>query len=251
MKNDYLEQKILKITEYFSSIFQVHQIYQNQINSNISTYGLYELSNKIYQNVSKNSLCPYYNEISIELNLSCENLASNISNYGMSPLMIYYIHSMEDILQNIIKKINEAQNSGFIFDEFIYGTEEYKNILPNNTEDLERYNELNPFNLINLEQLKHLNILNERVFKPAHKTLTDSISLDIYNILQKIERNQNGIILCFFLTILIFNIFLYFPFLYKKNDEIKQVKQMLILIPQNVLYEILIDEEKKKDKKDT
>ncbi len=251
MKNDYLEQKILKITEYFSSIFQVHQIYQNQINSNISTYGLYELSNKIYQNVSKNSLCPYYNEISIELNLSCENLASNISNYGMSPLMIYYIHSMEDILQNIIKKINEAQNSGFIFDEFIYGTEEYKNILPNNTEDLERYNELNPFNLINLEQLKHLNILNERIFKPAHKEITDSISLDIYNILQKIEKHQNGLILCFFLTILVFNIILYFPFLYKKNDEIKQVKKMLILIPQNILYEILVDEDKEKEKKDT
>ncbi len=251
MKNEYLNEKMVLITQYFSQIFQIHQLYKNEVNSNIATYGLYELSEKIFHNVSKNSLCPYYDDVSIILNLSCEDLASNISNYGMSPLMIYYIHSMQDILQNIIEKIDDAKNSGFLFDELLYGTEEYKKILPNNTEDLQRYNELNPFNLINLEQLKHLNILNERVFKPAHKTLTDSISLDIYNILQKIERNQNGIILCFFLTILIFNIFLYFPFLYKKNDEIKQVKQMLILIPQNVLYEILIDEEKKKDKKDT
>ena len=251
MKNEYLEKKMFIISEYFSSVFKIHQLYQNQINSNISKYGLYELSNKIYQNVSKNSLCPYYSELSIQINLSCEDLASNISNYGMSPLMIYYIHSMEDILQNIVKKINEAQNSSFIFNELIYGTEEYKNNLPNNTEDLERYNELNPFNLINLEQLKHLNILNERIFKPAHIDLTDSISLDIYNILQKIEKHQNGVILCFFLTILVFNIILYFPFLYKKNDEIKQIKKMLILIPQNILYEILIDDDKEKEKKDT
>ena len=250
MKNEFLENKMILISQYFSSIFEIHQMYEHQINSNISLYGLYVLSNKKYKNITKNSLCPYFQNASIELNLSCEDLASNISNYGISALMIYYIHSMENIYENVKENLFEAKNSGFIFDELMYGTEEYKNILPNNTEDLEKYNQLNPFNLINLEQLKHLNILNERIFIPAHQELTNSICLDIYNILQKIEKNQNSTILCFFLVIFVFNIILYFPYLYQKNEEIKQIKKMLILIPQNILYEILVDEDKEKEKKE-
>ena len=250
IKNEFLENKMILISQYFSSIFELHQMYEHQINSNISLYGLYVLSNKKYKNLTKNSLCPYFQNASIELNLSCEDLASNISNYGISALMIYYIHSMENIYENVKENLFEAKNSGFIFDELIYGTEEYKNILPNNTEDLEKYNQLNPFNLINLEQLKHLNILNERIFIPAHQELTNSICLDIYNILQKIEKNQNSTILCFFLVIFVFNIILYFPYLYQKNEEIKQIKKMLILIPQNILYEILVDEDKEKEKKE-
>ena len=31
---------------------------------------------------------------------------------------------------------------------------------------------------------------------------------------------------------------LYFPYLYQKNEEIKQIKKMLILIPQNIYNEI-------------
>ena len=241
--NEYFINKMTSIALYFGSIFEIHQQYMNNLNNNISLYGLYDNSSKVYSNITKQSLCPYFESFSKSYNVQCETLANNISNYGMDSLILYYIHSMIIILQEISESITISFNSGFKFNELLYGTEYYYDILPKNDEDLKKYNEINPFNLINSDKLKNLNILNEQIFKPAHTYFTQSIYSDITNIFKLIKDKVILFIILFFIFIVMFNIIFYFPYLYKKNIEIKQIKQMLLIIPQNILYEILKDDD--------
>ena len=241
--NEYFINKMTSIALYFGSIFEIHQQYMNNLNNNISLYGLYDNSSKVYSNITKQSLCPYFESFSKTYNVQCETLANNISNYGMDSLILYYIHSMIIILQEISESITISFNSGFKFNELLYGTEYYYDILPKNDEDLKKYNEINPFNLINSDKLKNLNILNEQIFKPAHTYFTQSIYSDITNIFKLIKDKVILFIILFFIFIVMFNIIFYFPYLYKKNTEIKQIKQMLLIIPQNILYEILKDDD--------
>ena len=54
---------------------------------------------------------------------------------------------------------------------------------------------------------------------------------------------ETVLLIIFFLIIVIFNFIYYFPFLLKKNKEIKQIRSMLLIIPKNILYKLLIDED--------
>ena len=241
--NEYFINKMTSIALYFESIFEIHQQYMNNLNNNISLYGLYDNSSKVYSNIKKQSLCPYFESFSKSYNVQCETLANNISNYGMDSLMVYYIHSMVDVYESFKNNLELISNSGFYFNELLYGTEYYSYIIPNNTEELKLYNELNPFNILNSYSIGNLSLLNEMILKPSFNYFSDTIFFDIELLFDNIKNIEAIFIILFFLIILIFNLIYYFPFLFKKNKEIKQIRSLLLIIPKDILYRLLIDED--------
>ena len=241
--NSKITSKIEYLSNYFDSIFETYKGYKDLIEDNIKKYGLKSKSSKAYNQIQDNSLCSFFNIYENMFGFSCDKLSNNISNYGMDSLMIYYIHSMINIYANVKINLQIAFNSGFYFNELLYGTEYYSYILPNNTEELKKYNEINPFNILNSYEMGNLSLLNEIVLKPAFDYFSDAIYCDIELLFDNIKIIRNYFIIFFFSLILIFNLIYYFPILFKKNEEIKQIRSLLLIIPKDILYKLLINED--------
>ncbi len=240
--NEELTSKLNLLNLFFSNIFQTHKEYRDNITNYIYKYGLSENSSRIFNEITEKSLCKFISNITIQV-ISCEQLSNNISSYGLDSLIVYYIDSLLYIKKNFEINLTIALESGFTFNELFYGTEKYNDYLPKEPEKLELYNQLNPFNTINSDIMKDLSIINDNIFKPAFNYFLDSLSLDIENILEIIQSMESVLLIIFFLFIVIFNFIYYFPFLFKKNKEIKQIRSMLLIIPKNILYKLLIDED--------
>ena len=240
--NEELTYKLNLLNLLFSNIFGTHKEYKDKITNYIYKYGLSENSSRIFNEITEKSLCEFISNVTVEF-ISCDQLSNNISNYGLDSLMVYYIDSLLNIKKNFEINLTIALESGFTYNELFYGTEKYNDYLPKEPEKLELYNQLNPFNTINSNIMKDLSIINDHIFKPAFKYFLDSLSLDIENILEKIQSVETVLLIIFFLIIVIFNFIYYFPFLLKKNKEIKQIRSMLLIIPKNILYKLLIDED--------
>ena len=241
--NSKIISKIEFLTNYFDTIFETYKGYKDSIDDNINNYGLKSNSTKAYIKIYENSLCNFFYDYEENLGFPCEKLSNNISNYGMDSLMVYYIHSMVDVYESFKNNLELISNSGFYFNELLYGTEYYSYIIPNNTEELKLYNELNPFNILNSYSIGNLSLLNEMILKPSFNYFSDTIFFDIELLFDNIKNIEAIFIILFFLIILIFNLIYYFPFLFKKNKEIKQIRSLLLIIPKDILYRLLIDED--------
>jgi hypothetical protein len=241
--NSKVTSKFQTLTNYFDSIFETYKEFKDKIELHIKTYGLKSNSSKAYNKIEENSLCSFYSDYEQVYGFPCEKFADNITNYNMDSIMIYYLHSMVNIYANVNISLKIAFNSGFYFNELLYGTEFYSYILPNNTEDLKRYNEINPFNVLNSYEIGNLSLLNEAVIKPAFNFFSDAVYGDIESLFEHINYIGGYFVIFFFSLILTFNLIYYFPILFKKNKEIKQIRSLLLIIPKDILYKLLIDED--------
>ena len=241
--NSKVTSKFQTLTNYFDSIFETYKEFKDKVELHIKTYGLKSNSSKAYNKIEENSLCSFYSDYEQVYGFTCEKFADNITNYNMDSIMIYYLHSMVNIYANVNISLKIAFNSGFYFNELLYGTEFYSYILPNNTEDLKRYNEINPFNVLNSYEIGNLSLLNEVVIKPAFNFFSDAVYGDIESLFEHINYIGGYFVIFFFSLILTFNLIYYFPILFKKNKEIKQIRSLLLIIPKDILYKLLIDED--------
>ena len=230
-------------SSYFSNIYDFHKTYKDEIINKINSYGFGLNSSEVYKRICENTLCDFFISYEESYNVSCQNLSNNVSSYGLDSIMVFYIHSMSTIFINFKNNMEIINNYGFKYNEQLYGTELYKNLTPSDQEMLKKYDELNPFNIINGDEMRDLNTISEVIFKQAFEYISNSIFDDIERIFDNINYFLFTLMFVFFLVVVIFNFIYYFPFLFKKNKEIKQVRHMLLIIPKDVLYKLLIQED--------
>ena len=242
-KNIDYKDNFVYFDNFFSSIFDLHKQYKDKIIENINLYGLGLNSSKVYKSISEDNLCDFFISYEKIYNITCDGLSNNISSYGLDSIMIFYIQSLSTLFIKFNNNIKIIEKYGFIYNELFYGTELYNNLTPTDPELLKKYNELNPFNIINSDELRDLNMINEIILKQAFQYISDSIFDDIETIFNNISYIQSWLIILFFICVINFNFIYYFPFLFKKNYEIKQVRHMLLIIPKDILYKLLIEED--------
>ena len=238
-----LKNKFFYFSSYFSNIYELHKNYKDTILTNINLYGLGLNSTEVYRKISENTLCDFLISFEENYNISCQSLSNNISSYGLDSIMVFYIQSMSNILMHFKTNMNIIKKYGFKYNELLYGTDSYNNLSPTDPELLKKYNELNPFNIINGDEIRDLNTISEVVIKQAFEYICNSIFDDIEGIFNQINNFEIYLGIDFFLVVIIFNFLFYFPFLFKKNKEIKQIRHMLLIIPKDVLYKLLVEED--------
>ena len=238
-----LKDKFFYFSSYFSNIYELHKNYKDTILTNINLYGLGLNSTEVYRKISENTLCDFFISFEENYNISCQSLSNNISSYGLDSIMVFYIQSMSNILMHFKTNMNIIKKYGFKYNELIYGTDLYNNLSPTDPELLKKYNELNPFNIINGDEIRDLNTISEVIIKQAFECISNSIFDDIEGIFNQINSFEIYLSTGFFLVVIIFNFLFYFPFLFKKNKEIKQIRHMLLIIPKDVLYKLLVKED--------
>jgi hypothetical protein len=139
-----------------------------------------------------------------------------------------------------LKNLNIAFEKGFLYSELFYGTKLYVNYTPSDESIIEEYNSLDPFELFNSDIMNHLIILNDNVFKYCIRDATNIVTNDINNIGHHIEILLKCLIILYVTLFLLFNCFYVIPNIIKKNNNINKKRKMLLIIPKNVLLDIIV-----------
>ena len=142
-------------------------------------------------------------------------------------------------LKNILFKVKKK---GFLYNEVFSPSDIINQLYPHDTNLYNDYINLNPFLILNSYKYHNLNILVEDLIQNSFGYLSDFLKEKMINV---INSTQNQIIFfhIIFELLIIFAIYFFFlPNILKKNDEIREEKNMLKIIPKNELEQILIKE---------
>ena len=226
--------------DYIYRLYKEHQHYQSLFESNLTYYSLPHNSSYYYNIIIKGPLYSYFENFASKYNISCVDLSSNIAYYGINPLMIYYIGTLFDLCQKIEIFIQRSKTTGFVYNDLSYGSSYYTNDFNSRNEsEIENYNKNNPFQLFNDYQLVELNVLNEEIYRPAIETFIEALSKDIDHYGNLIHNYIQQFTILFFVIIISFNCFFYIPYILHKNKNINKVRQMLMIIPKDILLKII------------
>ena len=243
MTNEYLSDADHDYKQDLAKFFDITLNWKHKIYYNVTNHKLLSKSKKIFETIEHESLCYIMEEYSKEYNFPCEELANNVTNYGFDAICVYYIQNLMYLFDLITNKIQIAIAHQYYYYELLYPSNTYYYIYSQYSMILDDYKEKNPFLVLNDNKTLHLTILNNEVFKPISFKILDTLNEDIKILFDHIEQYL-------FLTIYIYVIFiiiilLYIPMnSYKNNKEINMTRNMLKIIPQEVLLDIFKEEEK-------
>ena len=236
---------------YIEDLYSIHQYHQNIFESNLTDFSLPKNSSYYYNQIIKGPLYSYIENFVTKYNLSYESIGNNIANYGINALMIYYLDALLDLFQKINIFIEHSNKTGFYYNEFLYGTIYYiDDEILFKDEIIENYKKNNPFQLFNDEQLVELNVLNEEIYRPAVENFVEALSLDIDSYGQSIYSYIERYSILYFTIIIFFNLAFCIPYFFYKNKDINKVRQMLMIIPKDILFKIIEQVNGKKEIED-
>ena len=232
IEND-LEVTVTYIKENFFQTRE-HQIY---IYNNISKNGLPGNATSILSNINV-ELCSFFNKIHSLTNLTCDSIGNNIVNYGLMNFYAYYLKEILAIAFDYYDILNTAIQNNFIYYDFGFGTAFYYDSIPENI-NKELYLKLNPFDLFNDIRFRDLNLIVVDVLIPFYQTQINIL----FKNFQNFYNNTYNIttIVCFgmILFVILSYIFEILPMIIRENKDINKTRIILSVIPQNVIYEII------------
>ena len=136
------------------------------------------------------------------------------------------------------KKVLLSLNSDYTFNELLYGTEKYEELIPSNEEEKEIYNNLNPFYLFNKNELKDLSVIIFHVLGNLFIDFNDSYSNSLNDCFLNIKKMIKLMNYLFFIILAIAYIIYMIPYGFIKNIDINNSRIILNIIPKDILFEI-------------
>ena len=223
---------------YYTTLDLKHKIFFN-----VTKHHLLSNSKNIFDKIEHESLCYVMEEYSQKYNFTCDELANNVTNYGLDSICVYYIQNLMYLFDLITNKIQIAIAHQYYYYELLYPSLNYYYIYSQYSMVLDDYKEKNPFLVLNDNKTLHLTTLNNEVFRPIIYNVLNVLKEDIETIFDHIRQNINLSIYLYSIFILI--ILFYIPMdSYKNNKDINMTRNMLKIIPQEVLLDIFKEEEK-------
>ena len=235
------------ILSYFQNNFNQIRALEIYIYGNITKYDLPGNTSNIIINNLTSDLCYYYDKINNLSDIECNQLANNIAFYGLMPIYGYYIKVIVEIAFEYYEKITTALNKSYIYFDFAYGTSFYKELYPSNV-DLIEYNELNCFLIYDDFRYRNINLLVVNILIPFYQSLMKILFNNFekyYQDMYDINSIGNTIFIC---LVLLYYLFKIFPLIYSENKDINKTRTILSVIPKNVIYEIIKNENIKEEK---
>ena len=208
---------------------------------NITSNNVPNRLKKLFNETIDSSICSYMDNYASSFGITCDQVGNNVAIYGLYPVTIYIFQSMIELLKIINEVIKKGNEKNYVYSELFYGSQYYLNFYPENKSLWEEYEKLDPFNVINQPLMKNLTVLIENIFRPSAEAFLDFIDKDIENIMEDMEKIIIICLVCYyFILILIFSLYI-IPDIFSKNIEINKKRKMLILIPKDILPEIIDD----------
>ena len=222
-----LEKKLNYIYEYIkeeSKKFSVKKLpktfrkrYQGTILGNICSYTRDLFNNDIYNNYL------------IDNGYTCTSATGNSSDYGLNVFVSYYLQKIrtQKNLYDFIIGIGESLN--FEYNNTLYGT---KFQINNNDES---YIINDPFQVFNYEDIFLLSIMRRFYVDPIYDSLLQKFYESIYDYWSSKYHLCSVLIVLLIIGITLFFAAYIIPFIYKLDQDIYKTKNMLSIIPKEVL----------------
>ena len=241
----YLKERADILFDFVETGYTQNSEYLNDIHKSINSYGLPKKTKKQIEKIRFENICEYYTKMETVYNKSCLSFSDGILLKGFEPLSIYLVDTFIYYIKDINNSFEKAKLNNYIYNEYLYGTNEYQINLPKDKEDLKQYQEQNPINIVNDERLNNIIVLINEIYLPLMNEIAGTISSDITSFFDfftyLIIAISNGFIVFIFGYLLFF----VFPTLFSKNRGINKVRRMLEIIPKDIIFNLFIVDEQK------
>ena len=199
-----------------------------------------------YLDITSNDLCSYADELFIknnntdysyilENNYQCHNLTENSTQYGLNLLISYYLgelRTQKNYFDNILEITNDKN---YICNYSLFGTSEYNKTSNCNINENEN---LEPFKIFNEEHVFQLSIIRRYFLLPIYN---DTLN-DFYKSMNNFWNTSYDIFLTVMIILLLlitaFYLAYWIPTIYSIDEDIYKTKNMLSIIPKDVLATI-------------
>ncbi len=244
-KSSYLEilfiNKISEdLKERFDKIFYDYSKIIKELNINIDKDFLSKRTKNFYKKIQQKSLCSYLEDYINNNGGSCDSFGFGIAKYGLNSITTYILHSMVNLFYEVLYITSVSESKGFSYSELFYGTEFYYNFTEEIPQSLlEEYNKFDPFSIFNVNVMRNLIILNDNVFKACIDDASHLVKDDIQNIGNVINKLLISFLIMYISFIILFSLFYVIPDVVKKNNNINKRRKTLMIIPKNVLLDII------------
>ena len=213
---------------------------------NLTKYGLPNKNlEDLYLNLEELNICEYGKEFLDEYKINCSDLSANVTYYGLSSILAFYVDSAYYLLPYSVTNADLANQSRFNYNEMYYGTEKYDALLPTDPDELIAYNDKNPFNIFNNKIIREVSIEIFFILRNLFQNITDSFSDSINDNLSDIKKRVKFINLLYYVILALSYVFYILPYAFNKNVDINKARKMLSIIPKNLLYNLLLDSKDK------
>lgn len=216
-------------SSYYSNLYQQEQSLSNYLNKVSSDFA------NIYFSVYHNDLCKI---LSINMT-TCQSDMYNSTEMGFSVLLSNLIEEIRSIKTDkaILDLYNEKLATKFIYNYTEYGTKKYQEYIDSLT-DRELYDKYAPFQLYTKKGHRNLKKSYYNLLKPARDFVYSEMTKTLENY---IKYNSNLFIYLWYgyaALIVICYISIWKSFEYSLTDVIFKTKNMLSIIPKEVLANV-------------
>ena len=210
---------------------------------------------KKYLEVTSNDLCQYTEELFKkkdnntysysyieEKNYQCYNLTENSTEYGLNLLISYYLEELRTQKNYFDKMLFTVKEKNYTYNNTIYGTDDYENLIKKNEElanyNKSEYNELDPFNIFNEEHVFQLSIIRRYFLLPIYNNTLNEFYISIKNFWNTSYDLFLAAMIILLLLMTTFYLAYWIPTIYTIDEDIYKTKNMLSIIPKDVLTTI-------------
>ena len=238
--------------------YNLDKVYENMKNSEqkFSYDNLPSKFKKKYLDIITNDLCKYAEDLFIKYNkteynynyiiannYTCEEIAENSTKYGLDLLVSNYLYELRvqkkyfDILLQDAKKANYTYNNTLSGDEKYYNKllEENKNKI---NYDSALYEQLDPFKIYNEENVFKLSMIRRYLLMPIYNETLNNFYTSMKDFWSTSYNIFLAVMIVFLLLTTAFYLAYWIPSIYLQDESIYKTKNMLAIIPKDVLTTI-------------
>ena len=206
---------------------------------------------KKYLEVTSNDLCYYGSQLFqknsnssdnhiFEKNYECNTLTENSTQYGLNLLISYYLNELRTQKNYFDKMLNDANEKNYKYNNSLFGTDKYDEIINKNAQGFNEaeYNEFDPFNIFNEEHVFQLSMIRRYYLLPIYNDTLNEFYKCIRNFWSTSYDIFLAVMVILLLLITTFYLAYWIPTIYSIDEDIYKTKNMLSIIPKDVLATI-------------
>jgi hypothetical protein len=211
---------------------------------------------KKYLEIITNDLCKYAEDLFIKYNkteynysyiisnnYTCEEIAENSTKYGLDLLVSNYLYELRVQKKYFDIILQEAQNANYTYNNTLAGDEKYYNKLLEENQNKINYNstlyeQLDPFKIYNEEHVFKLSMIRRYLLLPIYNDTLNNFYVSMKDFWSTSYNIFLAIMIVFLLLITAFYLAYWIPSIILQDESIYKTKNMLAIIPKDVLTTI-------------
>ena len=211
---------------------------------------------KKYLEIITNDLCKYAEDLFIKYNkteynysyiisnnYTCEEIAENSTKYGLDLLVSNYLYELRVQKKYFDIILQEAQNANYTYNNTLAGDEKHYNKLLEENQNKINYNstlyeQLDPFKIYNEEHVFKLSMIRRYLLLPIYNDTLNNFYVSMKDFWSTSYNIFLAIMIVFLLLITAFYLAYWIPSIILQDESIYKTKNMLAIIPKDVLTTI-------------